>query len=93
MLELGNSRLRSKVIALPGPGLAHTLMLSCSSSVWSAPFIRPYHGLSRDMAAYMLNLNIEIGAKVSVMEISLYQEERERRGEEKERWGKMERRE
>ena len=38
-----------------------TLMLSCSSSVCSAPLISPYQGLLRDMAANMLNLNIVIG--------------------------------
>ena len=51
--------------------LPHTLILSCSSSVWSAPFIKPYHGLSRDMAAYMLNLNMVMGVKDRVMDTVL----------------------
>ena len=44
-----------------------TLMLSCSSSDCSAPPMKPYHGLLRDMAAYMLNLNIVIGTKEKVI--------------------------
>ena len=32
----------------------------------------PYQGLSRDMAAYMLNLNIEIGMNERVMGMLLW---------------------
>lgn len=55
-------------------------MLSCSSSVCSAPLIIPYHGLSLDMAAYILNLNIDMGKKERVMDILLREGGVEREG-------------
>ena len=45
--------------------------MSCSSSLGSAPPIICDHGLSRVMAAYMLNLNMESGANVMLRAISL----------------------
>ena len=61
-----------------------TLMLSCSSSVCSAPLISPYQGLLRDIAANMLNLNIVIGTNDRVTATFLGDEERgEKRPREK----------
>ena len=48
-----------------------TLTVSCSSSLGSAPPIICDHGLSRVMAAYMLNLNMESGANIKLTVISL----------------------
>jgi len=45
--------------------------VSCSSSLGSAPPIICDHGLSRVMAAYMLNLNMESGANIKLTVISL----------------------
>ena len=45
--------------------------MSCSSSLGSAPPIICDHGLSRVMAAYMLNLNMESGANIMLTVISL----------------------
>ena len=51
--------------------MTDTFTVSCSSSEGSGPLIMLDQGLSRDMAAYMLNLNMERGVYTRFTEMNL----------------------